>query len=218
MSLDTLQDRKAELIRKALAGSVFIAPMATALPAAMTGPAGDLTELPAEWVDLGYLSKDDGASWSRATDLSEVTSWGALEPTRSDIRSDVTSLAVTAQETKKLTLELYENVDLAAVTPTTGSGEVAFSKATRPAPRFNRLFAICQDGEGADAVYIGKLAPRAQVTEVGDQVWSDGDSPITYPLTFSAKVDADAGYAIRYFFGGPGWKAMLTDMGFPAAT
>jgi hypothetical protein len=222
MSLDALQDLKTSLIRKALSGSVFIAADGTALPTSLTTSSGtpveiDLTPLPEEWQDLGYLSKDDGATWSRATNLSEVTSWGALEATRSDINSDVTSLAVTAQETKLLTLELYENIDLSGVTPDATTGEVAFSKPTRPSPKFYRLFAISQDGDGDDAIYIGKLCPRAQVTEVGDQTWSDGDTPITYPLTFSAKVDAVAGYSLRYFFGGPGWKAALADMGFTAA-
>lgn len=218
-SIEDLQDQKAELIRKALSGSVFIAPIGTTLPTSLTtGATPALTALPAAWKDLGYLSKDDGATWSRETELSEVTSWGALESTRSDINSDVVNLAVTAQETKLLTLELYENVDLSGVTPAATTGEIAFSKPTRPATRYHRLMAICQDGEGADAIYIGKLCPRAQVVEVGDQTWTDGDDPITYPMTFSAKTDSTAGYSLRYFFGGPGWKALLEDMGFPAAT
>lgn len=218
MSLDTLQTRQQELIRKALSGSVFIAPDGTALPTSLTtGATPALTTLPEDWVDLGYLSKDDGATWARETELSEVTSWGALEATRSDINADVVSLSVTAQETSKLTLELYENIDLSAVTPTASTGEISFAKPTRPATRYYRLFAICQDGEGDDAIYIGKLAPRAQVTEVGDQVWTDGDDPIAYPMTFSAKTDSTAGYSIKYFFGGPGWKSLLVSMGFPAA-
>lgn len=178
----------------------------------------ELATLPAGYTDLGYLSKDDGATWARETDLSEVTAIGATESVRADIVSDVSTLAVTALETKLKTLELYDNVDLSAVTPASPSGEVAYNRPTRPRTKFGRLYVIgMDDSDSAGPIYMARLCPRAQITEVGEQTWTDGDDPVTYPLTFSAKKDATAGYALRVLFGGPGWKAQLTGMGFPAA-
>ena len=182
------------------------------------GTAIELTTLPAGFVDLGYLSKEDGATWARETELSEVTAIGASEAVRSDITSDVNTLAVTALETKLQTLELYDNVDLSTLTPTVNTGEVAYNRPTRPRTKFGRLYVISMDdSDDAGPIYMARLCPRAQVTEVGEQTWTDGDDPITYPLTFSAKRDTDAGYAMRCLFGGPGFLARLTDMGFPAA-
>jgi hypothetical protein len=178
----------------------------------------DLAPLPSGYVDLGYLSRDDAPTWSRETELSELTAIGATESVRADITSDVSSLSVTALETKRKTLELYDNVDLSAVTPTAVTGEIAYNRPTRPRTSFNRIFVISMDdSDSAGPIYIARLCPRAQVTEVGEQVWSDGDDAMVFPLTFSAKKDATAGYAMRCLFGGPGWKAHLEDAGFPAA-
>lgn len=191
---------------------------AVAVTTTTPGTAIELAALPDGYVDLGYISKDDGATWARDTSLSEVTAIGATEAVRSDITSDVSTLAITALETKMKTLELYDNVDLSTLTPTAGTGEVAYNRATRPRTKFGRLYVISMDdSDDAGPIYMARLCPRAQVTEVGEQTWTDGDDPITYPLTFSAKKDATAGYAMRCLFGGPGWLARLEAMGFPAA-
>lgn len=218
-SLESLQRRKQALIRKAQGGALFVAPDDAPAITALTELVGDVPELvtlPEGYTDLGYISKEDSVTWSRATETADTTSWGASEPTRTDFTSDVSSLAVTAQETNLQTLSLYEGLDLSTIVPTAGTGEVAFSKPTRPGTQFNRLLAVAADGVGDETIYIGKFLPRAQVTEIGDQAWSD-TGEIVYPLTFTARTDDTLGYSIRYYFGGPGWLAMLTDMGFPAA-
>lgn len=211
--------KQAELIRKALTGSLFIAPLTASLPTTLTTGAGaTLAALPDDFDDIGHVTKDDGLSWSRSTEVSEVTSWGSFDPTRRDINVDMTGLNFTAQETKRLTLEMYNAVDLSGVTPTAITGEVAFSQATRPSTKYYRAFGILVDGAGADTIYVARLLPRASVTERGDQNWTDGDDALGYPMTMSAAVDSTAGYSVRHFFGGPGWRSLLEKMGFPALT
>jgi hypothetical protein len=214
---EDLANKQVELIRKALAGSLFLAPMTSTLPTTLTtGTGADLTALPAGFDDIGWVTKDDGLTWSRSTEVSEVNSWGAFDPTRRDINADMTGLNFTAQETKRLTLEMYNNADLSGVTPTAITGEVAFSNPTRPSTTYYRAYGIFVDGSGADAIYVGRLLPRASVTERGDQTWTDGDDAVGYPMTMSAAVDTAAGYSVRHFFGGPGWRSTLVAMGFPA--
>ncbi|MBP2341122.1 hypothetical protein JOF41_007376 [Saccharothrix coeruleofusca] len=213
-TFDALREAQTALIRKALAGAVFLAPLSSTLPATLTtGASSALATLPTGYEDLGLISKDNALTWSRDIETNETTSWGFADPTRRDIVSDVTGLQFTAQETKLRTLELYEGVDLSAVTPDATTGEVAFSRPLRPATRYYRAFAIAVDGDGTDAIFIGRLLPRAMVSERGEQTWTDSGE-IAYQMTLTATPDTTAGYSIRHFFGGPGWKSLLASMGF----
>ena len=209
-SLDAVKDAKSGNILKVLDAVVLVAPMSVEVPATFTAD-GELQELPAGWRSIGWVSKDDGYTWSRDTDMSEVTSHGSVEPTRRDITSDVTGLAMTAQETSKLTLELSNNVDLTAATVT--GGELSYTRSVSPATRYWRVLAIGKDGAGDDTTYIINVLPRAMISEYGEITWSDEDA-LTYPLTWSATVDQDLGYSFRQVLAGPGFASRAEDMGF----
>lgn len=214
---DTLRDVKASLIRKPLAGLIAIADLSVEVPASLTtGTGGDLTALPSDYEQLGYVSKDDGITFSRDTDSADVESWGELEPTRTDMTRDVTSAGFTCQETRKSVLELYYNVDLSSVVADATSGETAFNQASSPRTHYSRFIFLSKDGSGADTIYVAKIMPRAMVSAYDDQNWNQ-DDPLAYPLTVTAKRDSDLGYSVRHVFGGPGWKALLADTGFASA-
>src|SRR4051812_27015350 len=115
MPYATLRDKKTELIRKSRDGSVFIGPASGTGITALTTATGDLAPLPAGFADLGWCSTD-GVSYSRDTTISEVSSFGSVEPTRSDVTKDTITMGVTAQETKLLTLELYTGANLSTAT------------------------------------------------------------------------------------------------------
>lgn len=218
--LTAFQEHTDSLIRKALNASVFAAPYATALPTAFTSGTGGttLTPLAAGYTDIGFVTKSDAYSWSRATDLSEIESHGATAPTRRDINKVVTSLGFTAQETKKKTLELYYGVDLSSVQAAVTTGETTFKEPIAPDTKYHRVIAIAQDGTGADTIYVIRILPRAMISETGDQPWSDGDDGMFYPMTITAQPDAVYGSAVGHVFGGPGWLALLDEMGFTQAS
>jgi hypothetical protein len=214
--LTALQTRQQSLIRKALNGGVWVAPYATTSPTALTsGASADPQTLPVGFLDVGYILKDDGLTFSRAIENSDTVSWGASEPTRRDITSDVDTVSFSMQETKRATLELYHGVNLAALTPTAVTGEVSFTKAVSPQTIYRRFMAICQDGAGTDAIYIGRYHPRWSVTGVEDLQWTDG-TEIRYRVTGTAFADSVLGFSTRFTFGGPGWRSALVSMGFPA--
>jgi hypothetical protein len=214
--LSALQDRQQELIRKALNGGIWSAPLSAAAPATLTtGASADPTAIPAEYTDLGYILKDDGVTFSRAIENSDTMSWGASEPTRRDVTSDVDTIAFSMQETHRGSLEMYHGVDLSGVTPTAVTGEVAFNKAASPQTIYRRGLVICQDGVGTDAVYLGRFYPRLSITGVEDLQWADG-TEIRYRVTATAFVDSTLGYSVRFMFGGAGWRSRLESMGFPA--
>lgn len=196
------------LIRKPQAFAIFMAPYATTLPTTLTTGASQLPEaLPAGYEDIGFLDKEAGASWTREIENSDVLAVGATEPVRRDITSDVSGLTFTALESKKLTFEIAHNVDLSAVEGTAVTGEVAYAQATQPATKYYRLIAIGMDGAGADAFYFARSMPRVAVTSVAEQAWNDGQA-LTYAITVTAFKDPTAGYAIKHYWGGPGWLAL----------
>lgn len=212
----SLQNRRAELIRKGLDASIFVRPAAGApVVTAITNATG-LLALPAGFEDVGMLTADDGATWSRDSDVSDTTSWGYAEPTRRDVISDVSGLSFVAQETNRQTLEMYHGMDLSTTTFDPATGEIVINKASRPALRYLSVLAIAKDGDGLDSIYWARWLPRAAITEVAEQTWQQGEE-VRYSVTMTAFVDSVTGTSMREFWGGPAMLGGLaTSMGFAA--
>lgn len=219
MPYSTLRDKKTELIRKARDGSVFLAPTSSSAITSLTsGGSSDLAALPAGYEDLGWTSTD-GISYGRETEVSEVRSFGSVDPTRADITSDTMTMGVTAQETKLLTLELYSGADLSALEADATTGEFVIEKPAVPNFRYFRVLGLFVDtDDSGDELYVARFMPRARITEVGEQVFSDGDDPIQYNFTFTGFEDSALGFSHAWYFGGPGWESLLDEMNIPQAT
>ncbi|MEU4218126.1 hypothetical protein [Actinoplanes sp. NPDC026623] len=213
MSYAALQEKKSELIRKALDGSVFVAPDSVPSLGALTTTGGELLPLPSGWGDLGHLSTD-AAAFARATETTKVRSFGSVESTREDVTSDEITMAINAQETKKQVIGLFTGADVAALRATAGSGEVAIAKPDRPKPRYYRVLGLFVDEVEAGEIYFGRYMPRSRITEFGDQNMGEGDDPIQYPMTFTGYKDSAVGFSHRWHWAGPGWLALLASMGF----
>lgn len=208
-----VKGHKKSNVRKPLEMGIFVKPWAdadTPITTIWTATAG-LT-VPAGYLPVGLTTKDDGATWSRDQETSDVESHGYAEPIRRDILSDVSGLEFTMQESKRTTMELYHGLDLSTVT-TDADGNFFFDKASRPESKHWRVLAIGVDGFGPDAIYMARWLPDAQITENGEQAWSEGDE-IKYPATFTAYTDEAVGTSLREIWGGPGLDHDA--MGFPA--
>lgn len=224
-SYEALKNKQTELIRKALDGSAFIADIdadpidaLTTHHAAVTGPPAipafnDLTALPTGWDDLGWLTAA-GMAFSRDVSESNVTSFGSVTPTRTDVQSDTTTLEIVCQETKLLTIGLATGADLTGVTPDATTGEVQILKPSKPGNKFYRLLSLAVDEGDGGEIYIGRFLPRAKVTNYAAQTFANGDDPITWGVTFQGFEDSDLGFSESWLFGGDGWKALLTQMGW----
>jgi len=223
---EALKNKQQELIRKALDGSVFINPdlAAESVIAELTQSTGvapdnviDLAPLPAGYDDLGWLT-NDGAAFSRDVSTSEVSSWGSVSPTRTDVTSDTTTMSVTAQETKLLTIGLATGADLAAVLADLETGEVSIAKPVRPKSKSYRVLSLAVDQGDAGEIYIARFLPRAKVSGYAEQSFGGGDEAIPWGVTFTGEEDSDLGYSERWIFGGAGWNALIDDMGFTRAS
>lgn len=212
---ETLAMKKSELIRKALDAVVLIAPVATAAPDTIVDATGANLVVPASYDPLGWHS-EDGLTFGREVENSDITSHGSVDPTRSDIRRITSTLAVTAQETNLQTIAASLQIDLDAGARDATTGELIVDEPTRPKSKHYRLLSLAVDDADGGEIYIGRFFPRAKITETGEQTWSDGDEAMTRALTFQAYQDSVLGLSVRHYFGGPGWKALLVSMGFTA--
>jgi len=211
-----IQDLKTTLIRKAKSGSGYLAPItAPVIDETFVGAGGVLAALPPAYFDLGWLS-NDGMSFARDQSTSDVTSFGSVTPTRSDVTSDTETVTVVAQETKMSTIGLYTGVDPAALVPGT-NGAVFVKKPATPTTRHYRGFFISKDDGDFGDIYIARVMPRVKVTNFGEQAYGGGDDPISWGVTLTGYNDPEEGFATGYLFGGPGWNALLDDMGFSTA-
>lgn len=214
MAFDDITQKDNSLIRKGLAVAIFVAPQATALPAAITDSSGELLPLPAAWHDLGWIN-EDGATWARETEVSDIFGVGAPEPLRSDIRRATKRLTVVALETNITVLEQYMGMDLSTATTSDG-GETVFDEPVLPPFRYVKLLGIAKDTRGDGEYYLGRGFPNCRVTEVGEEVWQDGDTANQRSITFTAFQDTTLGTASRYYLGGPGRDPVAE--GFPAGS
>ena len=206
------------LMFKGLGGVIFTADMAVDIPAAFTdGATANLIQLaPTDWTQLGLITKGEGVTFPREIATEDTESWGYNEPPRTDVVTDITSATFTLQQTSRAVLEMYDFVDLSAVTPDATTGEVAYNKPLVSAVRYRRMIFLAYDGTGTDRRYKIKVMPRAQVTAVEDEAWQQGTAT-QYPMTVRATVDPALGYAVRNVLAGPGQLARNTDAGFASA-
>lgn len=223
-AFETMQSLQTELIRKTLTGSVFIAeatadPVGSALTE-VTGTSPDevheLTALPEGYEDLGYTT-DAGAAFTTETTSSDITSWQSTTPTRSDTTAETSTLQVVAQETKLLTLGLYTGSALGGIEAAATTGDVLIKKPQRPSARFYRVFVLSQDETEDGPIWIGRFLPRAKVTGRGGQSHDKSDNALQYDVTFTGFRDTTYGSAEAFYFGGPGWLALLDQMGINQA-
>lgn len=219
MTYADIEDRKQSLIRKALKGSAFIAPItADAIESLTAGATADLATLPEGYGDLGWLT-EEGMPFGRDVTQSDITSFGSTSPTRSDVTADTTTLTVIAQETKALTIGLATGADLAAISAAAVTGETRIDKPETPSARYYRVLALAVDQSDTGAeIYVARFLPRAKVTGYAAQTYAGGDQAITWGTTFTGYKDSELGYTESWFFGGPGWLELLESMGIDQET
>ena len=219
---ETLRNKQAELIRKAVDGSVLLGSLdAPTIDVATLLDAAGLKALPTTgkipWSDLGWLTSD-GAQFSRDVSTSDITSWGSISPTRTDVTSDSSTLTVACQETKLLTIGLATGMDMSTVTPDSTSGAIEVRKPSRPSAKSYRVLSVAVDEYDNDEIYICRYLPRAKVTGFAEQSFGGGDEAIMWGVTFTGEEDSALGFSESWIFGGPGFKKLQAKMALTPTT
>lgn len=211
----SISDLNETLVRKALAGSLFVGPFDTAAAVTTTdlfGADHTLAALPAGYTDAG-LTTDEGIRFARSQESEQITAWQRLEPVREDPTSDSETLQVDFLETNKASIELFTGADLSAVTY--DNGALSIQKPELPTARYFRLLALAVDNIDGDEFYVARFYPRCKVTGWADQAFAKGGG-LQWGMTFTAYVDNALGYSKDDMLGGPGFAAVAEEMGLDA--
>lgn len=209
---EDIREHNEALVRKALNGSLFAAPISAAAVTAdnLFDTDGNLRPLPAGYGD-GGLTTDDGVRIARSIETSNITSWQRQTPTRSDKSSDTETLQVDFQELKRTTLELYTGADISGLERGT-NGAMSIRKPEVPDDPYWRLLALAVDLVDGEELVIAMFYPKAKVETYADQAFAKGDTAINWGMTFTTFLDADLGYSKDFIVGGPGFDALAAEM------
>ena len=217
VKIDTLRNVKDGLIRKMVGGgAILLAPRSAKVPEKFTDGNGALIALDG-YVGLGRIAKAGAPTFTPEDTTEEVETWGEMDPSRRDLTASKLTVEATLQDTRKETLAIAANRDMAymnSIKPG-ANGEISLEDNPEPGTIEYRAFFIGVDGVGEDAFYFGRSLPRVMITR-GPESW-DPANAVTYPLTLTALKDSELGYSSKRFFGGPGAKKRLAAMGFTAA-
>lgn len=212
---DDLAEKQEELVRKPLDGSLFFAPL-TADPIddeSLFATGGVLQELPTAWGDLGLLTPD-GMGFSREVSNSDIMAFGRQTPVRSDITNDTTTLNFVGIETNLKTIGMATGADITAASRNATNGALMIRKPPRPTPRQYKVLSMAVDNTDAGEIIICRYLPKAKVTGFSDQALGGTDNAIEWGATLTSQFDKEEGFSEAWIFGGPGWNALLSKMGF----
>ncbi|MFG2618028.1 hypothetical protein ACGFXC_10410 [Streptomyces sp. NPDC048507] len=187
---------RAEEVRVASTGNLYVAPLGTA------GPTNVSTALPATWLDLGYFSEDGVVeSWDDST--ADITAWQNAAIVRTVITASKGSLAVTMIQTNKNTLQAFYKGSVTAVgTPTTEYKMDVVPIKAGPSAWVLDWF----DGATQTRIWV----PNGEVTARGAVTYSNAGA-VSYPLTISVYPSKDiAGNLMRKFSNDAAWAPTYT--------
>lgn len=212
--LDGYRGAKDGLIRKMVSGgAILIAPLSAKPITSLTDTSGQL-KIQDGFAGMGRIARD-GAPVFTPEDQEETTeTWGEIEPSRRDVTLSTLNVEATLQDTRKETLMIAakRSAEYMAGIKAGTNGEFAIEDNSQPTTLFVQLLFVGIDGTGDDAFYFGRYLPRA-IVKGGAENWNPQNA-VTYPLTATATKDTKLGFSSKRFYGGPGAKSRLKDMGF----
>ena len=170
----------AENVRVGVDGIIAKAPTTTALPTNAT------TALAAAFVDLGYVS-EDGVTKSTSTTIENIRAWQRADIVRTSVTESDSTLTFTLIETKKEVIEAYLG----------GTVDEDGGIVENPAVNRPRELWVLDVIDGDQIIRL--VMPQAQITEIGDEVFANGQ-PIGYEITLSAYFSQAIGGSIKRYY------------------
>lgn len=202
-TFDQVAKTNNRLIRRGRRGVMLLKKYdpATEAPTQAWTEAGGLM-IPAGFESSGLLKKDDGVEWEKDLEVTESESVGFGDATRIDLEKEETTFSYTAQESKRINIELYQGRDLSSVT-TDSEGNVYWDAPPVPSMQEWHVLQLFADGVGANAIYFMRYVPLARVTDIASQKFATNED-VEWGVTLKGVTDPNVGTAVREIWGGPG--------------
>lgn len=166
-----------------IGGAIFVAPKGTAVPADAATP------LAGAFVGLGYVS-EDGLTNTVETDTNDTQAWGG-DTVLSEQTSYKETFGFGLIETKEAALAQYygpENIEVLG----DGTIKVRHNGKTLP-EQVAVIETVLSDGRVKRTVI-----EKAQMSDRSGDVTHTDDDPVTYPIVWNAKPNADGDTAVDY--------------------
>lgn len=155
--------------------------------------------------DIAYLD-ENGVEFTPTYTTADTTAWQTRQPLRTDVTADTEQAKITALQTTPLTDALYNNVPL-STTDLLGAPGYSMVKPKTPGIVFRSVLFLGVDGSAGNYVFLATLYPKALMIKPDKQDWV-AKTELQIPMTFQAYPDSVAGYTIKRWKDGPGWRAL----------
>jgi len=189
------------LLHKWSSGAAYI-------PTSITDSTGALQALPGGatgWRTAGELQKKAGLDMTPNQKNTDIEGLGSAAPRRTIATSQGLDLDFTAQEWRKVNMEMFYGTDLSAITADPVSGEWRGHKSASLTQQYWSAIVLAFDGIPGSEVYPFWIYPKLAVTKTGKISLQDG-SEIAFPSTLTVYNDTA-------FISSDGVKAPLYDFG-----
>src|SRR5690625_5298810 len=164
------------LMRKALIVLGYLAPM-SAEPVTKLYEDDGFVQVPEDYVPVGLVSREAPFTFPMEAEFFEATSLNHASPTRRDAIGATRTITYTAQETKRVNLEMAYGIDLSSQVQDS-DGEVGYAHPELPHTIERRLLVVGWDPKNGGWA-MGRFYPNVQTSEYPDITWG-GDSLIEY--------------------------------------
>lgn len=156
-------------------------------PAGSTRPTDPTTALDAAYVPLGYVG-EDGVTESAERSTEEIFAWGGVKvrTVQTQYSGSLSFVLIESRRAEALKFVFGED------NVTEATGVITVKRNATPLPH-GQLVIDMKDGDAARRLDAG----LAQVTEVGDITYVDGEA-ISYEVTVSIDPDADGNTLVEY--------------------
>lgn len=211
---NTLKDAQADLAFAPLNLTVLLAPY-SADPAETIEGSDGLLDVPAEYVSVGHFEKKGGVSIGTDMTSQDIEAYGESDPIRTIISRRKTTISFSMYQNQRNVLELIWAEDYSDITQSAHGG-VVLPAPSIPKNRYYRAILLGQDDREEGEVWVYWLMPKVKLESVDSQTLND-DNVLMYKPTLTAFKDDTLGYSVAQGFAGPGWAAVATEAGFPAA-
>ncbi len=157
------------------------------------------------FIDTGYLD-DNGIVVTPKYTTRDTLAWQTRATLRKDITQDTEDAMFTPIGTTPLVEFLRSSFALASL-PALGSTGYNVTKGKYPNVAFRSLLLVGVDNALAANTYKVKLYPRCQLVKPDVQSLN-GKAELMNKLTFEPLFDKVAGFAVKEWIDGPGWRTL----------